>query len=116
MENKLTRRIICFILAFAMVFTTIATGDLTNVKAETDYSQSGGVYFFTNSDRVSPISSISAVKNSTITVYSNHSIHWSVREDSCAKIVGSADGESVTISVLGGPLDEVTNYKQSREF
>ena len=55
MENKLTRRIICFILAFAMVFTTIVTGDLTNVKAETDYSQDRRVYFFTNPDSVSPI-------------------------------------------------------------
>ena len=110
MENKLTRRIICFILAFAMVFTTIVTGDLTNVKAETDYSQYGGVYFFTNSDRVSPISSISVAKNSTITVYSNHSIHWSIQNDSFAKIVGSSDGESVTISVLDAAANNVKVY------
>ena len=99
MENKLTRRIICFILAFAMVFTTIATGDLTNVKAGTDYSQYDGVYFFTNLDRVSTIGFVSVAKNSTITVYSNHSIHWSIQNDSFAKIVGSSEGESVTISV-----------------
>ena len=45
MGTKMGKRLFCFILAFAMVFTTVVTGDFATVQAATDYSTSKYVYF-----------------------------------------------------------------------
>ena len=58
MGTKMGKRLFCFILAFAMAFTTVVTGDLATVQAATDYSTIKDVCFFDNSNMNSDISSV----------------------------------------------------------
>lgn len=108
MGIKMGKRLFCFILAFAMVFTTVVTGDLTTVQAATDYSTSKDVYFFDNSNMNSAIDYAYVVEGNSVTLYSNHNVHWSIKQEAYAKIEGSADGNSVTIKCLSAAGSFVT--------
>lgn len=108
MGTKMGKRLFCFILAFAMAFTTVVTGDLATVQAATDYSTIKYVCFFDNSNMNSDISSAYVVEGNTVKLYSNHTVHWSIDQEAYAKIEGSADEKSVTIKCLSAAGSYVT--------
>ena len=104
MGTKMGKRLFCFILAFAMVFTTVVTGDLTTVQA---YGEEY-VYFYSDSNLNNSVSSFYGVEGTSVTLYSNHKVHWSIDQEAYARIDGSADGTSVTVNIISAAGTYVT--------
>lgn len=104
MGTKMGKRLFCFILAFAMVFTTVVTGDFATVQA---YGEEY-VYFYSDSNLNNSVSSFYGVEGTSVTLYSNHKVHWSIDQEAYARIDGSADGTSVTVNIISAAGTYVT--------